>query len=267
MEILFGCSRYRSLSKNNLAGQYDSNASGWTGGSTFGARNNALVLTGIEVPFLICPSSAMPVFAKEHASGNEVEGLYNPSEIEVPEGLLACYTGISGSNNPNTEKYTNSSGTPIGRDGFILSAAGILRNGDDAVGFGGITDGSSNTMLIGEQSDFMYRESSGVRSNTDARSSLAHGFNFGERKWSDPNRIEDKEYNLTTVAYAINEKNIANAPGAVGFACHKPLVSAHTGGANAALADGSVHFLSDSLALPVLFNLADRNDGNVSDFQ
>ena len=256
------------MEQGNLADQYDITASGWTGGSTFGALPNALALTGVELPYLTCPSSAMPIFAKEHGSADEVEGLYNPSEIEVPEGMLACYVGISGSNNPNTEKRTDNDGNPIGRDGFIISAAGILRNGDNAVKFGDILDGSSNTMLLGEQSEFMFRELNGSRNNTDARSGLAHGFNYGERKWNNnPTRTENKEYNLTTVAYAINERNLGNAPGAVGFASHKPLVSAHSGGANTAFADGSVHFLTDSLELPVLFNLADRNDGDVTDFQ
>ena len=45
---------------------------------------------------------------------------------------------------------------------------------------------------------------------------------------------------------------------------NRPLVSAHTGGVNVALADGSVHFLSDSFDEATLFNLADRDDGNVT---
>ena len=45
---------------------------------------------------------------------------------------------------------------------------------------------------------------------------------------------------------------------------NRPLISAHSGGVNVTLADGSVHFLSDSLDLPTLFNLADKDDGNVA---
>ncbi|MBY0458795.1 MAG: DUF1559 domain-containing protein, partial [Gemmataceae bacterium] len=42
--------------------------------------------------------------------------------------------------------------------------------------------------------------------------------------------------------------------------------SAHTGGANVCLADGSVRFLRDSTALPVLWGMATRAGGEVVSF-
>ena len=47
---------------------------------------------------------------------------------------------------------------------------------------------------------------------------------------------------------------------------NRPLVSTHPGGVNVALADGSVQFFADSLDIQVLYNLADREDGNVTNF-
>ncbi|MFO1002896.1 MAG: DUF1559 domain-containing protein [Planctomycetaceae bacterium] len=41
-----------------------------------------------------------------------------------------------------------------------------------------------------------------------------------------------------------------------------PLNSAHTGGLQITLADGSVRFLSSNVDIGIAFNLADRRDGN-----
>ena len=41
--------------------------------------------------------------------------------------------------------------------------------------------------------------------------------------------------------------------------------SLHPGGAHAAFADGSVHFLRESISLPVLNHLAAMADGNTID--
>ena len=40
-------------------------------------------------------------------------------------------------------------------------------------------------------------------------------------------------------------------------------MSPHTGGVNAAFGDGSIRFVRDSIDLPTLFNLGNRDDGNV----
>ena len=45
--------------------------------------------------------------------------------------------------------------------------------------------------------------------------------------------------------------------------CNTPLTSAHAGGVNALRGDGSVVFLTDSIALAVLQSMADRDDGGV----
>ena len=240
--------------QNNLSNLYDVTQDGWTGGSTFRARPNGVALDGAEIPFLLCPSSAMPIIAS-YASADEVEGNWPSSDVEVPTGMLANYVGICGSSNPDTEQYA-------GRNGSTISLGGILVNGP-GIGFGGITDGSSNTILLGEQSDFMFRQNGEVRSLTDGRSNFGHGFNAGAKQAPTRNRI----FNLTTITAPINSKNIDTIVGSEEFGANKPLVSAHTGGVNTCFADGSVHFLNDSLELFNLFNLADRSDGNVTDFQ
>ena len=143
-----------------------------------------------------------------------------------------------------------------------MSDSGILIN-DLGIGFGGITDGSTNTILLGEQSDYLINATGG---NIECRSDGGHGFNMGAQQ----RPFEGRIFNLTVVTHRINEKDfvtVAADGGGGNTGPNRPIQSAHTGGANCAMGDGSVQFFSDSLELLVLFNLADRNDGNVTDFQ
>jgi prepilin-type processing-associated H-X9-DG protein len=81
-----------------------------------------------------------------------------------------------------------------------------------------------------------------------------------------------RTFQMTTIRYNINRKtgwptgtgNTGNC-GATGV-CQNvgtniPLNSAHSGGVNALFGDGSVRFLSDSLSLQTLAQLATRDDG------
>ena len=242
--------------QNNLADNYDLNASGWTGGTNYGNRPNGLAIKGIVIPGLVCPSSPLPVTAGEYASADMVEGNFPSGPDEVPTGMLPSYTGIAGSINAAVNFGPSSPSTYIeGRDESTVAYTGMLFNGD-GVSFGDINDGSSNTLLLGEQSDWLVRDDGSL---TDGRSNLGHGFNAGAR-----HAARERQFNTTTVSVAINEKRIDRIVGAPENGANKPLVSSHSGGVNVSVADGSVHFLTDSLDTEILFNLADRNDGNVA---
>ena len=78
---------------------------------------------------------------------------------------------------------------------------------------------------------------------------------------------EDRIFNLTVLAHRLNNKDaddVIATGGGGNVGANRPLISSHTGGVNVALGDGSVHFLSDSFDETTLFNLADRDDGNVA---
>jgi len=159
--------------------------------------------------------------------------------------MRPCYVGIGGS-------WLHVTQYP-GRDGATLSNGGVLSNGS-AVTYGRISDGSSNTLLLGEQSNFSIRNGK----QSDNRSDVNHGFNAGARE-----RLRNRVINVTILRHGINARDLDTLPGAAGFGGNKPLLSAHPGGVNVALADGSVHFLNDSIEVEALLNLADRDDGNV----
>ena len=201
------------------------------------------------VPFLICPSSDLPEFPENGLSATQIQG---STGSPVATGMKPCYTGVSGSIALSTSEDEGSRGTK--------SQRGVLLN-DDGIGFGAIQDGASNTILLGEQSDWL-RNPDG--SQIEIRSDGNHGFSMGTDVQGPGN---DRIFNLTVLAHRLNNKDASDviATGGGGnVGVNRPLVSAHTGGVNVALADGSVHFLSDSFDEATLFNLADRDDGNVT---
>jgi prepilin-type processing-associated H-X9-DG protein len=141
---------------------------------------------------------------------------------------------------------------------------GIYSNGGALTPYQGlpmarITDGASNTLTVGEQSDYCV-DSSG--NQYYCGSDYGHAVAMGT--CTKGINGEDRYFNQTTVRYAINDKNWNNVGVGVGggYGCNRPIQSAHSGGANVASADGSVHFLLQGLDLQTLYNLCNRDDGN-----
>jgi len=142
-----------------------------------------------------------------------------------------------------------------GQEGWFL--AGLTNDGmlyhNSKVNFGEITDGSSNTFLIGERfsddpewEDFRTFRGWAWSSSFSARDCIVGmraeiNYNFPPGSGPSPG------FDLTDLKF-------------------NSFSSGHPGGANFAAADGSVHFigLESSGSLELLENLAIRNDGNVA---
>ena len=236
------------------ANAYDRvNTEVWPGWAT-----NFPVYNRFSVPGYTCPSSPLPLFRNRGVN----------AQLMIP-----CYTGIAGvslgaapldADNNNILDGTNIT-IPgrIGVDGLrgsvVANANGILHV-NSSVQFKDITDGTSNTMMVGEQSDW-------GANNTDIRA----GYNWGAwmgiaNAWA-PSAYHTA--NITTLHpnWSLGSKpDRASHPyvggGGEGPA-NTPLQSAHTGGLQVVLADGSVRFLSSSIDMGTAFNLADRRDRNV----
>ncbi len=256
------------MEQNNLADRYSINEEGWTGGGGGNKFNRLALLNpngteGFVIPSMICPSSPLPEFPD---TDDPVIGSSNWSNDEAPSGVKPCYTGISGGFNGDDSQIDSNPHLFAGRG--TISTAGTLVNGP-GISFGQITDGSSNTLMLGEQADFL-TDSNGEL--IEVRSDGNHGFNMGSNTWTeirdDGSLAGPRVFNLTTLNVPINTKNLDDAEGAGGnTGNNRPLVSTHSGGVNATLADGSCHFISDNLDINTLLNLSDRMDGQiVSDF-
>ena len=111
--------------------------------------------------------------------------------------------------------------------------------------FSDVTDGLSNTIAIVERAgkplDLLHGEPRITSNNPDA-------VYPGQVGWSASN----------TFAWSINGDNVG-----VNESNSSGIYSMHPGGANVALADGAVRFLSDSINFDVLVSLFGRSDGGL----
>jgi prepilin-type N-terminal cleavage/methylation domain-containing protein/prepilin-type processing-associated H-X9-DG protein len=103
--------------------------------------------------------------------------------------------------------------------------------------FADITDGTSNTFMVGESLVGRNNNTSWCSANDDyATCAIPPNAKFPDGTVNDP-------YDWPN-----------------GYGYH----SAHTGGVNFAMADGSVHFVSDSISMPIYWALATRAQGEVA---
>jgi prepilin-type N-terminal cleavage/methylation domain-containing protein len=144
----------------------------------------------------------------------------------------------------------------------------LFRNGlifrNSRVGMAGIRDGSSQTLLLGETRWWVSKEANDINGE------------FGT--WASSYRCSGPSAHPMTVAAAVDPLNnplIDFDPTGLQTAQHgtgSPWVgtwsrcfgSHHRGGCHMAMADGSVHFIADSIALTIYRQLGARADGGPS---
>ena len=189
-----------------------------------------------------CPSSDLPEF---YATS------YNAGQIQ----MISSYTGIAGS----TLGTTHSSG-----HGELSGSGMLFPHGSVKLEI--VPDGTSNTMIVGEQSRHLLDANNSpiTGSYTAITSQGPHGWTMGGGQGGGSGATYgDRSFNASTIAYQINTIGLPNS-GGTGHNTGRniPLSSSHTGGAVCLLADGSVRFFRDSTPLTTLQFLANRNDGN-----
>jgi len=132
-----------------------------------------------------------------------------------------------------------------------------------------ITDGTSKTLMIAEQSDWGFRPPGVCDSGTvDIRSSRRTGIWVGFHWWveeqiqnCDPSNPQEGGTS-TTVRWLINTKTrLSWDDGIAKYGFNEPIQSAHPSGALGVYADGSVHFMEEDIDMEVLRWLCIRDDG------
>jgi prepilin-type N-terminal cleavage/methylation domain-containing protein/prepilin-type processing-associated H-X9-DG protein len=237
----------------------------WLGSPGAEAQANKEIWRNVRFAYMECPSS---VGAVMRFSSNGTSG-----DIGYQRPMYTCILGATP--HPTAMNANSQFRGPIS-DGGVLTLARGQRMST-------ITDGTSNTIMVGEQSGKMIHNNGQFLPSLAAGDSLASdgrvdnnrgfqmgtshiGFPTGDNSMDSPGNCPNSNcarcYNTTT----INTRGIAST--ALGFndygelRCNKPLNSLHSGGGiNALFADGHVAYVNANIPLVTLKNLVNRDDG------
>ena len=204
------------------------------------------VLVKLVIPVFKCPTSTW-------------DPLSNPTNASNDQGgQMHDYVGISGAY-PDPGSRTTVCSPPLTHGYFCNN--GTLPPGE-AFNIRDMTDGSSNVMVVAEQSGAIL--SGGVKS--DVRSNYTSGWPGSSLPKSVPSLVggDNMFYNgLTTVRFAINAPAVVASASDTCYRANTVINSFHVGGLHALLGDGSVRFLSENMDFNNLLRLASKNDGTV----
>jgi prepilin-type N-terminal cleavage/methylation domain-containing protein/prepilin-type processing-associated H-X9-DG protein len=219
--------------------------SGHTGNYANGP--NAMLL-GFVVGTYHCPSNPTGATANP--------GPYPPSTSQTMDNqggtMLIDYVGIAGASpdpaGRTTCFYQGSYGV-VGNNGTLLN--------NETIRFADITDGTSSTLMIAEQS--------GLVTNLNISANYGGGW-IGCRYQQSVTQMTPASQayfstGLTTVVYQINSQTKTTNSSDASHMANTILNSMHPGGINILFADGGVRFLADSVQHAIVLQLAARNDG------
>jgi len=193
----------------------------------------------VRVPLYHCPSSAAPQTVTSNLNSNVSE--------------THDYVGIMGSN-PDPGGRTGSNIRYNTAYGYLYNTGMLM--GAECKSMRDCTDGTSNTMIVGEQSG---------NPRTSRRSDYQSGWSAG----LSANRVLSS---ITTTSSPVIQtgctviKGAPNPPtlptdGDAPYEPAVPLTSYHSGGAHILLTDGSTRFLGDNTDAVICQKLGARDDG------
>ena len=241
-----------NLDQGNL---YSSINTSVPGSGEMGVGPNGGTVNNVKLSVLTCPSSILP-------SSFPIVGLsiMMPSYVGVSGASTTGYTYPDVFSESRIKNFT-ACGAFVGQMswGGMLLANSTTRMQD-------VTDGTSQVIIVGESSDYAI-DSTGTQQRIDGAASLGWVFStesggvLGNYKSQllKPTRCA----NLTTVMHPIGARQAPVPNGCYTVSPNRPLMSAHTGGAQVALTEGSVRFLGNSNNITTLKQLSTRDDGQV----
>ena len=253
--------------------------SGWTQSQSqpnSSALNNCVAAGGSVIQTYRCPSDNRAPTVQSYGSNvnNPVVNLTRTSYVAISGAV----NDIDGSGIFKESRTT--AGASWSNQHGITAWGGVVSVGFNRVTMTGISDGTSNTMMVSEEAAYLFYSDGTKADDTQMTATLNgmfRGNNAGGRDSSNNaapmyNWADARGQNFTTVRYRINQKTgwARNADGSGvtggGYDSEKaniPLVSNHSGGVNALMGDGGVRFLKDATDLLTLARLATRDDGQV----
>jgi prepilin-type N-terminal cleavage/methylation domain-containing protein/prepilin-type processing-associated H-X9-DG protein len=223
----------------------------FTGSSGYSNGANGALIDGITIKTYRCPSSGLPAFSP-----------YQDPNSPGYE-MFTSYVGIAGA---STDPSISSGSAGI------VSGGGLLFP-NSQVTIAGVTDGTSNTLMVGEQSDHM-RDANNqpiIGGFGAITAQGPHGWTMGANgSLAQPPAYEsggdNRAFNTITIMYTLNQRGLANNCGTGtcdNTGANIPLSSNHPTGVNMLFVDGSVKYLTNSVTLTTLQQLASRSGGEV----
>jgi prepilin-type N-terminal cleavage/methylation domain-containing protein/prepilin-type processing-associated H-X9-DG protein len=231
---------------------------------------NWIKLQNFQVSTYICPSSPLPVFNQTDPGDN---GPGNWQQTGNYVGIMGASTSGTVAADPTGRGRVSdcSNPTPVYCNfGGYAASNGVLYPGS-RVRITDITDGTTSTLLVGEQSDWGTDPGvcpgRGPNSRYELRTPVYYGIWAGAEQDNAPTQSNagcgDSAVSTITLRWPIGTKQRQNYNDGMAYwgGWNKPIQSAHTGGANVLFCDGSARFLSDRTDWTVLRWLAIRDDG------
>lgn len=241
-----------------------------------GSLPNRDQLLGFKHPTFICPSSPCPP-------------LVIPEDMTTDGPILVGnYVGIAGAANGPTDPSDPSGsnrvcdcsapapvnfnfGGYVASNGIMFPSGTAGNNARGAIDFAQVLDGTSNTIMLGEQSDY------GVDPGVDPSGTVRnpHDIRMPKRAgvWTgaacpfvpkQPCACWVESASIVTVRHPIGTKRrVSYRDGIARYGWNTPIQSAHSGGAHVARVDGGTAFLRNSMSYDVLKWLCIRDDGRV----
>ncbi|QDT63089.1 DUF1559 domain-containing protein [Calycomorphotria hydatis] len=222
--------------------------------------NGNEILEGLIVTTYLCPSSAAP--QASDLAGRNPNGVMNHQYVGIQGASPTQYA-------PPYYPFTVSP-TKFQDCGHGWSCSSGLLTINECFRIRDITDGTSNTLIIGEQS--------GMHGDIDLRSAYYGGWagarnlevvgdcsDVASENTSGLARSKDSWQTGTTCQrYPINDHRVSEAGAMQPYETNLPFTSFHVGGAFFLLADGSVHFISENIDYELTMKqLCIRMDGSV----
>jgi prepilin-type N-terminal cleavage/methylation domain-containing protein len=254
---------------------------GW--GSNGNAELNSALVHTVRIPAFNCPSAPFQQATGWYARYSPMSG--------TKRVMATCYPGIAGAVPGIIPGYIETRATGIATSmsyGGITAANGVLFP-NSTVGIQAISDGTTNTMAVGEDGAWLFTlTSAGTQRRVDWRSNSFYGWFIGasvadvtpDPESSIPyggvggygvvpsNGSDNRAFSCTTIRYNINQvRGWTDPQGSVSqgvmenTSANGPLRSAHPGGCQIAMCDGSQRFISQQVGLITLAQMAIRDDG------
>ncbi len=238
---------------NHPGWTHDTGAVAGSGLTTSEGYYNGRIFNGVNIPVMVCPSSPLDPL-KDTGGGNFINA---PHYV----GISGATDGNGFTNNPGEQRACCNCCNTQANNALLSGGGTLLPN--ESLKLAAITDGTSNTMMVGECGDYVYNNSTPTRQKS-VQVNSNHGWLMGttnrDKVKAGTGRYE-RCFNITTIRYppnsvAVDMNGVANNDGQ-----NNGIYSAHPGGSQAVFADGKVKFISDDIDMFTLRILASRHDG------